>query len=462
MPMSQSDVIELTAKKLLPEFQAEKIRLDEIDFWLRPRNERLNGHQETQYQIRIPPGATLELRALMELATTPWLPLIVTTTAQALAIDDFRSPDSNDSLPSWRLWQLNDLDGRQGAIWRAALGYGRAYGKALNGKHPMTGEAMPVMRGLSPRKMLAFYQDPSADDWPMYTIEVEPNGLYQTVKVLDDEVEYTMTTEGGGTSGLKFVTMEEHTAEVCPVVQFTNMLDLDGRSVGEIEPFISLARRIDKTTYDRLLIQHYNSWKVRTVSGMAAPDDEEAANQEKLRLRQDDILIAEDPDTKFGTLAETQLDGMIKAREADLSDLGAASQTPTFALTGDLVNISVDTLAAARAAHDGKVEERQDSFGASADRWLKLASKLDGDLTSASDPMGHVSWKDNSIRSMASAVTALGIAATQLGVPEQALWPLIPGITRTTVEEWAAMAKDQDPLSRAMQLAGQPPAPVPA
>ena len=44
------------------------------------------------------------------------------------------TPKRTPTCGFWRLWQRNDLDGRQAAINRAALAYGVAYGTALPGK----------------------------------------------------------------------------------------------------------------------------------------------------------------------------------------------------------------------------------------------------------------------------------------------------------------------------------------
>jgi hypothetical protein len=68
-----------------------------------------------------------------------------------------------------------------------------------------------------------------------------------------------------------------------------------------------------------MLVQHFNSWKVRYVTGMAKPDDaEETLTESKLQLRQDDILVGEGEGMKFGTLDETELAGFIAAHEADV------------------------------------------------------------------------------------------------------------------------------------------------
>lgn len=435
--MTKSAAVELVQDKLLPPLRREQQRLADIDLWYRWQHE----------DVVIPRSATTELRSLLQLSKTPWLGLVVTNVAQAMYVDGYRTPESNDDVGPWRLWQQNDLDNRQVAIHRAALAYGQAFATGLPGVNDF-GEPTAVLRGVSPRKMLAFYADPAEDDWPLYALRDLGGGHF---RLYDDEAVYYLgeeTNEATGAKKMRWLDERVHDVGVCPVVRFTNMLDLDGRTDGEVEPFIPLAKRIDKTAYDRLLTQHFSSWKVRTVAGMAEPDSEEEANRAKLRMRQDDLLVAEDPDTKFGTLAETPLDGFIRAYESDIKTLAAASQTPVHAMVGDLINLNAEALAAARASLDAKVAERKKSFGKSHDQLLKLGSLIDGDESSARDVMAHVTWADTSIRSMAAAADALGKMAQMLGVPTQALWSMVPGVSKSDVEEWKRMAGESDAFAQ--------------
>lgn len=434
--LSSTDAIALVNDKLMPLFVAEQNRLNGIDLWYRWQHE----------DITVPRQATAELKALIVLARTPWLNLVVTNVAQAMRVDGYRTPEDRDDAPSWRLWRANGLNGRQRAVHRSMLAYGVAYGTATPGVDPLTGSPMAVLRGVSPRKMLAFYLDPAEDVWPRFALRSDGGGRW---RLYDDEVVHSLrmdsTADGG--QALRYVGEQGHDAGICPVVRFSNMLDLDGRTDGEVEPFIPLAKRINKTTYDRLMIQHFNSWKVRTVSGMAEPDTEEGANLAKLRLRHDDLLVAEDPDTKFGTLPETPMDGVIRAYETDIKTLAAASQTPVHALTGDMINLSAEALAAANAQLDAKAAERRQSAGESWAQLLRLGAHVDGDEAGAADVMAEVTWADTSVRSMAQAADALGKMATMLGVPPRALWAMIPGVSKTDVDDWKVMADELDPLA---------------
>lgn len=461
MALSVEAASELIAEELFPKWQAEYERLEAIDCWYRWKQE----------DIPLPRSATRELKTLVELAKTPWLALVVSSLSQCLYVDGYRSrldplePD-RDAEPSgpWKTWHANDMDRRQVAIHRAALAYGYCFVSVLPGTDSEGKRS--VMRGVSPRKAWAAWEDPAEDEYPTYALRVDSRGKGKgwALRLYDNVGIYTFTLDDAN-SKPQFVAFEKHYAGVCPFVRYANNLDLEGRCDGEVEPFIPAAGRINKTTYDRLLTQHFNSWKVRTVSGMAEPDSEEDANRKKLKLRQDDLLVAEDPDTKFGTLDETPLDGFVNAWRSDIEALAAVTQTPTHALTGQLVNLSAEALSAARAGLTQKVAERQKSFGASHVQALRLAAHLEDDEAHANDRLSRVTWQDMEIRSLSQAVDALGKAAQMLQIPLPALWQRIPGVEKSDVDEWQRMAGELDPLDRlTAELARQTrePAPAPA
>ena len=455
--LTDPEVTELVKEHLWPQWRSERDRLDHIDKWYRWQQER----------VLLPRKATPEHKRLADMSRTPWLNLVVTTVAQCMYVDGYRSGhdesegEDGDQGP-WRTWQANKLGNRQVAIHRSALAYGQAFMTVVPGTD-YQGRPTAVMRGASPRNMYAQWEDPAEDDWPRFAMRVVP-GSPSTVRVYDDEAVYSLTVDSDA-ANIQVLGVEKHGAGVCPVVRYANQLDLDGRSPGEVEPFIPAAERINKTAYDRMLVQHSSSWKIRTVSGMSEPDSEEEAVRKKLELQIGDILIAEDPDTKFGTLDETPVAGFVEAWRADIEALAAVTQTPTHALTGQLVNLSAEALAAARASLTQKVTERQRAFGESHVQALRLAAGLEGDEAHADDVMARVTWQDMEIRSMSQAVDALGKAAQMLEVPKKPLWARIPGVEKSDVDEWAKLAEQADPVARySAELARQAsegPAPSP-
>lgn len=442
--MKPDSVVEVVHDLMWPQWDREAERLRRVDRWYRWEQE----------DIMIPRHATREHRKLIELSKTPWLHLVVSVLSQAMFVDGYKSPDAKVDSDVWRTWQGNKFDARQIPVHRAALAYGYSFVTVLPGQAP-DGSNMAAMRGVSPLHMHAVYADPADDDWPMYALRVipQPSGKHM-LRLYDEEFVYFLSCDKSG-MGIEFIEARPHGAGVTPVVRYANSLDLDGRAPGEVEPFIPLAARINKTDYDRMLTQHFASWKVRYIAGMARPDDDETTLQQtKIKLRQEDLLIAEDAETKFGTLDASPLDGFINAHETDIETLAAVSQTPTFALTGKVVNLSADAIAAARAQLDQKVAERKVAFGESHAQALRLAARLEGNPDAAFDVMSRVTWQDTSIRTLSAAADGLGKLATMLSVPPDELWSRIPGVSQADVQEWRKKARQGDLVAAIQGMLG--------
>jgi hypothetical protein len=441
MPMSQSQVVALVRDQLMPAFMAERDHLDKIDRWYRWDHD----------QPHRPRHSTVEYRELSQRAQTPWLGLVVTSVAQALYVDGYWTGDGGKADP-WRYWQANGLDARQIGVHRATTAYGLSYATVLPGEDDF-GSPMPVIRGVSPRRMTALYDEPAYDLWPHFAMQADPVKIAGApgwaLRVYDNEAVYYMRAGAIG-ADVEFMEWRTHGVGVCPVVRFANLIDLEGRSSGEVEPFIPVAARIDQTTFDRLVVQRFASWVVRTISGMTRPDDAAAAEVEKLRLKVEDILVADDPDTKFGSLPATQLDGFIRAWESDVHALAAVSQTPAHEMLGQMANLSAEALAAARAALTSKVEERRYSLGESWEQTLRLAAWVAGDEVAARDVSAQVRWRDTEIRSLAQAADALGKLAQMLGVPVELLWEKVPGFTQQDVERAKALVEQGGGLEALM------------
>ncbi len=296
-----------------------------------------------------------------------------------------------------------------------------------------------MIRGYSPRDTYALYQDAVEDEYPMYFLRKRGSHWL----VYDEEAVYVLGQES---TGLTFIEHQVHGAGVAPVVRYSNQIDLEGRTPGEAEPLIPLAKRINKDTFDRMTAQHFNSWKVRTAVGLEDPKTPEEAEQRKLILRQGDILTG-GTGVQFGTLDETKPDGLIASEERDIATLAAVSQTPTHSLTGDMINLSADAITEARAMLDMKAGERKVGFGDSHAQTLRLAAHIEGRSEDAADFNVVIDWTDFQSRSMAQAADALGKLATQLGIPQEKLWDRIPGVTPDVAAEWERYKRANRTLS---------------
>lgn len=430
--MKPESVVELVIDNLVPKWTAERARLDVIDKWL-------TGDGE---DIRLPSMRDREKKALLEVSRTPWLGLVVTSTAQMLYVNGYRSPESSNDSHPWKTWRANEMDSRQVPLHRAALGYGYSYLTVLPGD--AGGQARAVMRGVSPRDMLAVYADPADDEWPMFALKVRRESPTVThYSLFDEESEHLLAVEDGRVS---YIEARIHGVGVCPVVRYANDLDLEGRTRGEVAPNIPVAARINKTSHDRMLAQHFNSWKVRTATGLDSSMTEEEKAETKLRVQHDTVLTGEEGVT-FGTLPETPLDGIIRAWESDVEALAAVTQTPTHNLTGKMINLSAEALAAAESMLGRKVHERQMLFGAKHEQALRLTAHIEGRREDAEDFLAHATWADLESRSLAQAVDAWGKAVQMLNVPARGVWGRIPGVTKDDVTEWEKIAAEGDPFA---------------
>lgn len=422
------------SNEVYPKWYKEKVRLDKISAWM-------DGKQP--YSVRVGPR-DLEKRALLDLSRSPWLGLAVSIYAQAMYVDGYRSPDRRDNSPAWDVWNANNFAAHQISVHRAAIGFGYSFVRVLPGED-YTGRPMPVIRGVSPKRVFAMYDDPVGDDFPTWALEWMPDN--KTWRWYDENSYHEF--ENANMDGkFSFVRTVDHGIGVCPIVRYVNQMDLDGRCIGDVEPVISVAARIDKTDYDRLLVQHYNSWKVRTATGLEQADDDANRGEDKRKLAQEDILVSSDPNVTFGSLPETNMAPFIAAHESDVESLSSMLQLPSHLFTGKVINVSAEALAASRAQTTQKLLEKQTSMGVSHARMLRLAAAIAGDSVTASDFNARITWQDVEVRSLAQAADAYGKIAQQLGVPKEFLWRLIPGFDATDVQEMRDMVLDSDPLTR--------------
>lgn len=410
--MTHGAVVELATDVLLPKMQAEKSVLDRIDKWMR----------WDPNEVQTPRTAAQEKKHLARLSETPWLMLVVNTLAQQLIAETARSSEVDDVSDLMRPWFRNRMQSRQRAIHHAACGYGYAYTTV------MPGDSGAVIRGYSPRQMFAVYQDPVVDEYPMYSIRKRDDHYL----LLDEVAEYVLGMEDGK---LTYISHEIHDVGVAPVVRYSNAIDLEGRTPGEVEPYIGVAKRINQTTNDRLLIQHHNSWKVRTATGLDADASDEARQRDKLLLAQDDILTGGDG-VQFGTLDETSVEPLTKAEDKDVGTLAAVSQTPAHSLTGNMINLSADAITEARAMLDTKAGQRKLAYGDSHAQTLRLAAHIEGRSRDAEDFTLQMQWADLESRSMSQAADALGKMSTMMGIPPELLWDRIPTVTAQEAKQW--------------------------
>jgi hypothetical protein len=459
------------AKELIAILDRDEHRIQRIDDYI-------HGKHDDPY---MPPQADDEYRLLAKRAVSNWMPLLIDTPAQALYVDGFRPGSSGSGLPQassltsvqWAHWQRSRMDARQAAVYRGALGYGHSFVLTEKTKKGV------ISKGLSAKRTAALFEDAANDETPYaaLTITLRPKGENPgKARMWDGTYEYAVTYRSlSDLDSIKVAgAKKRHGATECPVTRFAAQVDLDGRTIGVVDPMIPLQNRINQTVFDLLVAQTYTSHEVRYATGMAPPLQMEMLDENgnvttdpalavdsrpKLDAAGNPVpapinhnarrfLFAEDPDVKFGSLPAGPITPMIESVDMSIRHLAAISQTPPHHLLGQIANLSAEALLAAETALSRKITEFQSIFGEAWERVFRLAAELEGESGAQDDFTGEVQWRDMESRSLAQAADALGKLADQLGIPKRGLWKRVPGVTQTEYEDWERMAEEDDSVGQ--------------
>jgi hypothetical protein len=182
--MNRDAVVAAVGDVLMPTWSADRDKFDRIDRWARWDHDP--PHR--------PKNATAEYRELAARAQAPWGALIVSSVVQTLYVEGYRRPKAPEDNRAWLIWQANGWDARQIHVHRAALTYGIAYAYALPGK-TLSGEPMPKLRGVSPREMIAVYDDPADDDFPQMAMLVRKARKGYRLRVFDERFVHDLVLE---------------------------------------------------------------------------------------------------------------------------------------------------------------------------------------------------------------------------------------------------------------------------
>lgn len=439
--LDESSLID-KARFLFEDAKKQQVKNKEIDLWLQAKPSK--DFLEALRPVHTDPNSEKALVA--RLSATPILDLIVSSTAQQMVLEGVNAADDDAAKRMFLPWERNGLVSRQYALWHGMLTYGEAYALVLPGTIGGTvkGENSAWIGAYSPKRMHVWYEDPVGSEFPTYALRYSKIGETQNyVRLYDYNYVTDIALEGKDS---RVVNVQEHGMGECPVVRFSNELDLDGSSVGEVEKYQLVAQRFYKSTQDRLLAQHYNSWKIRYATGLDFNTTEEAAEY-KNKLGHEDVLTGGEGVT-FGTLAETQLDGLLKAAEADRDMLAAVSQTPVWNLNGgNLINLSAEALSEARSMQRLKVSQKQKANGVNIARVLRLAAFAEGRIDDSKRYDLTPVWEDVETRVLSQAADGLQKLHT-MGIPAELLVEMIPNLSKKRSEEWREhILANSDPLA---------------
>lgn len=391
----------------------------------------------------VPEDAGREVKDIAKLSVKNVLGLVVDSFSQNLSVTGYRTAEAQDNDPAWNIWQKNRMDARQALVHVPALTYGASYVTVI------AGEDGPVLTPRGPKQILTAYEDPTSGEWPEYAFEMwvtQKGGklsrlgrLYDDTFIYDLDLGEVPRTDQAGEHVKVHQVMPrvlgepyEHGASyggrpVCPVVRFVNQRDAEGVIVGEVAPLIRDQQAINAVNFDRLIVSRFGAFPQKVISGWSGSKAEVLAASARR------VWTFEDDNVKATTLSPGSTQDYNEVLDEMIQHVAIRAQISPAQVTGKMMNVSAEALAAAEANQQRKLAAKRESFGESWEQVLRLAAEIDGDEATAADSGAEVMWRDTEARSFGAVVDGV-TKLVSVGLPADLLLTMIPGLTQQQIK----------------------------
>jgi len=368
--------------------------------------------------------------------------LVVQAVDERLTVTGFRVDGKAGDRKAWGYWQDNQLD-----AWHL-----RAHREALvKSWCPVTVDAAPdgsprIRAHQADQFAIAWDDDDALTRAAAMRRWATPDGRRLATLYFADRVE---KYEAGpdGRSWARRATPGEpwplpHALGVVPVVPLVNDPDLYNRGQSEIAAMLPMQNALNLLMSDMLVSAEYTAYPQRWVTGLEIPVDPDTGRPiQPFKLAYDRMLMARDPNVKFGQLDAADLQPYIRAVEACIQHIASTTRTPPHYLLGQSGAFpSGESLKATETGLVAKVRRRQGDFGESWEECIGLAFAAAGDTKRAGIEDKEAVWKDPEVRTEAEHVDAL-LKLKALGVPVEQLWE-DAGYSPQLIAKWTAAAAE--------------------
>lgn len=389
------------------------------------------------------------LRFLDE-ARANWCELVVNAVAERLQVDGFDFGGADGT--AWDIWQASSMDADAELVQTDALVTSSGFvlvqadednptGVAITPESPY--EACVLYEPGNRRRRIAGYKRWTDPD----------SGITTEILLTPDAI---VTWEGPPTTEPR---VEANPSGVVGMIEIIPQPRTYGLPRSELQSAMKIQDRINTTLFNRLVATDYGAFRqvwatgVKVARQVTGCDDE--GNPVTRPVRPYDVganrlLVAENPQARFGALAESTLGGYLASVEQDVTHLAAITQTPPHYLLGQMINVNADAIKAAEAGLVAKVGRRARHIGESWEETVRTALAIIGH-PAADNPRAEVIWHDQETRSEGQRVDALVKMGT-LGVPRDVLWQRW-GATPQEIERWHQMAAEQAAVDASAQAA---------
>jgi hypothetical protein len=424
---------------------------------------KLSDYQQGKHRFPWLPEQLSDLaNRILAMTRTNYMGLVVDATTERLEVLGFRlgedAPEADKE--AWRVWQANLLDSLSSEAFLQAATLGTTYWLVApdpnDAKTPKITVEHPAQMivGYSPGDMRS--RDAALKVWVDDRLDRLCATLYLPgfiFKYQGDKNSKPDKWERRLVAGEDWPAVNPY-GDIVPVVEMRNnpQTIFDGNElrytgVSEIEDVIDQQDRINKTIADRLVTQDFGMFPQKWATGWAEDDDEDTLQVAtvipgsggqtthpagRVNFGRDRIVVANDPDVKFGEFSGASLDPYSTAKNEDVKDIAARTRTPSQYLLGEMVNISGEALQAAESGLVSKVRQRMRAFGEALEEMMRLALTNSPDNGAAGDKRTSTIWRDPEFRTMGQITDAV-IKKTQAGLVgiDQALEDL--GYTPTQI-----------------------------
>lgn len=422
-----------------------------------------------------PKRLTRKYRELVEMSRSNWCGLVVDVVNERLIVGSIQSTaDSVQDKTAWKWWNTNNMDGVSPQIHCAALKYGICYvavwpgskGPVIRGEPPTTtyvrydadtDAPIAAIRVWQDMDMGAVHADLTLPDYQFHLtardavlnepVIFDAAGLNRKAVTVDlQNVRWDFRLEGDRPP------VERNVMGRVPYVRMLTDPDLAGGYSSELSGLEPIQDRINKTNFDRLLAQSFQSFPRAYATGVETPLDKNGKPIEPFDAAVDRFWTFENENAKVGQLDPAELNGYIQANTSDVQALATQSRTPPhYLISGMGMFPSGESVRATEYGLSRKVQARQQSYG---DAWsdvLRLCGEAAANKRLANDLGLSVVWKDVEARSESEIVDAL-VKMSALGVPEPALWQRW-GATPEEIEDWTRKLAEEEAKQEARERA---------
>lgn len=241
---------------------------------------------------------------------------------------------------------------------------------------------------------------------------------------------------------------------IVPMVPFVHQPDLRNEGSSKIRPVASNQDAINKYRVDAFVAAEFASFRQRWAIGVDIPTDPATGQPvEPFKAAVDRLWVVPPPDPNdypsgqepkvaFGEFDVTPLQPFYDAITGEIKMLGTISKIPMHDLLPQSGQpASAEAIQSQESGLIAEVLDDMVNIGQSHEELFRL------NFLMRNDPRGQVRgaeviWADPETRSESQHIDAL-VKMRSLGIPDQALWEKVKGVTQSTIRRWRVMAATQ-------------------